>query len=207
MSFVTILPWVLIAVLLSVLSMVYGVSHGSTDLPYWSALAFAIFIVALSYAINRRYWRAGQAGSDGKTYSISLAAARNARLMGVCYVWGAVALMAIYSLTQLRWQHGWQYALGMALFGVTGFVFASKLKREDLNQYDLVFRVARFLTIIQGIGAVLGLVYLVAMGKMSSVHDDWAANQVFLFGGIAIVLLSVFSLRSNRMLIKQTWLK
>ncbi len=185
--------------------MVYGVSHGSADLSYWSALAFAIFIVALSYAINRRYWRAGQ--GEQKNYSIALAAARNARLMGVCYVWGAVALMAVYSLTQLRWQHGWQYALGMALFGVTGFAFAAKLKREDLNQYDLVFRLARFLTILQGIGATLGLIFLIGTGKMSSLQDDWAANHVFLFGGIAIVLLSVFSLRSNKILIKQTWLK
>jgi len=200
MSFLTILPWVLIAVLLSVLAMVYGVSHDSPELSYWSAASFALFITILSFAINRRYWRVPP--GEGHKNNFAIAAARNARLMGVCYFWGAVALLAIYSLTQLSWQHGWQYAMGMALFGIVGFAFAVYLRRDGLNQYNTIFRLARFLTVAQCIGAALGLVYLIGTGKMSSLHDDWAANQVFLFGGIAIVLLSFFSLRTNKFLIQ-----
>ena len=198
MSFLTILPWVLIVALLSVLGMIYGVSHEAVAMSYWAAAAFALFIVFVGYLSNRKYWR--RLDGLATRYQSNIAAARNARLFGVSYLWGAVVLMAIYSLTQLHWRHGWQYALGMALLALISFIFAGLLEREDKGSRTQVQNLARILTIVQGVSAALGLIYLVGSGKMSSVRMDWAANHVFLFGGIAIVLLSVFSLRTDKIL-------
>ena len=204
MSSLTILPWVLISVLTSVLAMVYAVSHGSSSLSFCAALAFSLFMIIAGFVTNRGYWTVQSTLHEGAQAQRQAArvAGVNARLMGTTYVWGAIALMAIYSLTQLRWQHGWQYALGMACLGVVSFVFAVLLEKKDARQLPALLNVAKLLTIIQAAGATLGLVYLIGSGKMASLRPDWAANHIFLFGGLAIAFLSDFSLRSNRHLMR-----
>src|SRR5262245_60380485 len=44
----------------------------------------------------------------------------SAWLAALAYAWGAIAMQAAYltPLTGLKWQHGWQYALAMALLAV-----------------------------------------------------------------------------------------
>ncbi len=43
-----------------------------------------------------------------------------------------------------------------------------------------------------------GLAYIVGAGKLVSEKADWAANQIFTAGGIAIALISFVSLLAHR---------
>jgi hypothetical protein len=50
-----------------------------------------------------------------------------------------------------------------------------------------------WLTVLHGLAALCALVYLIGTGKLATAKDDWAANDVFLFGGIAILALCVIA--------------
>jgi NADH:ubiquinone oxidoreductase subunit 5 (subunit L)/multisubunit Na+/H+ antiporter MnhA subunit len=45
---------------------------------------------------------------------------------------------------------------------------------------------------------VAALIYLLASGKLATPKDDWAANVVFLAGGVTILLISLVSLQTYR---------
>ena len=105
------LPWIFVAIVASIAAMVTGVS---SDLPRFSwvaAVLFAVALIATAIDVNRPWWRHGEMASDPN--APAAAAVRNARLVMLGYLWGALALFAIYRLTALRWQHGLQYAGGM----------------------------------------------------------------------------------------------
>jgi hypothetical protein len=55
---------------------------------------------------------------------------------------------------------------------------------------------------LQGIAAVAGLVFLIGSGKLETVRPDWAANQIFLFGGLTIVGLSAIAVVTQRKLMR-----
>ena len=58
------------------------------------------------------------------------------------------------------------------------------------------------LTTVQGVAALVGLVFLLGSGKMGTPRDDWAANYIFLFGGLAIVGLSAIAVITQRRLLR-----
>ena len=49
------------------------------------------------------------------------------------------------------------------------------------------------LTILHGAAAFCGLVFLIGSGKLATRKDDWVANDVFLFGGLAILAICIFT--------------
>lgn len=190
MPLTALLPWILTAVAASIAAMVTGVQSGVPVLSWTAALAFAAVLIAVSVDVNRPWWHLS---ADADTREISLyAAIRNARLLILGYLWGSFALIAMYRLTGLRWQHGLQYAAGMALIAWLILVYVHVLSRPgSLLARPAALAVASRLSMAHGAGAMVGLVFLIATGKIFSKRADWAANQVFLAGGIAIVALSL----------------
>lgn len=210
MSLQIILPWLLIGVLMSAITMVFGVSRGDASFTMLSAAGFAGFILVISYVTNRYYWHRARALTETtspdavqipqrENEAVDIAR-RNAKFFATCYVWGGVALLAIYSLTQLHWQHGWEYAVGMLALSIVSLSFAGLLAQKPGAKRSRVLHLAVILTAIQAVCSALGLIYLIGSGKLASTRADWAANYVFLFGGIAILLLSLIALRSDRLL-------
>jgi len=113
-------------------------------------------------------------------------------LMGLTYAWGAAALTAIYLLSGVRWQHGLQYAAGMAVFALVLFAFAREIVRPESRLRSPLGRHRSLqLTIVHGAAAALGLAFLVSAGKLASAKGDWPANQVFLVGGLVILALCI----------------
>ena len=56
---------------------------------------------------------------------------------------------------------------------------------------------------LAGYQAVLigvGLVWLIGSGKLATLKGDWAANQLFLAGGFAIMCLSMIMIKSYAVL-------
>ena len=51
---------------------------------------------------------------------------------------------------------------------------------------------------MQAAAVAAALAYLVGSGKLQTAKADWAANHVFIAGGVAIVLISIVSLLAHR---------
>jgi hypothetical protein len=49
------------------------------------------------------------------------------------------------------------------------------------------------MTLLHAAAAAGGLVYLIGTGKLETLKGDWAANNVFLMGGLAILTISLIA--------------
>lgn len=182
--------WLNLTGLLSVAAMVVGAASNNQPL---TILAGAMFAIVASIV----GWRFAAVAS--KAESLDVLAAGFAWLMSIAWAWAGVAMLACYYLTDLSWQHAWQYGAGMLLIGgltaqyartrlIPGSRFAAK---------DTVLA-ASLLTQLQGFAAVLGVVILALSGKLDAAKQDWAANVVFVAGGLAIFALSAAARRAER---------
>ncbi len=192
MPLTKLLPWILAAVVASIAGMVTGISSDMPRFSLASAVLFALALVATAVDVNLPWWRdreAAQASNAQVDAAIS-----NTHLLVVGYFWGALALLFIYRMTSLRWQHGLQYGAGMALFGWLALVYVHFLAQPGsrLRSPRLLLQSA-WLALAHGGAALGGVLFLVLSGKIHSTKGDWAANQVFLAGGIALVGLSILA--------------
>lgn len=141
-----------------------------------AAAAAAIAIVAAALAPSR--WAA----------SSFPAWRRDALLAASVYAWGAFAMLGVYGISGLWWRHGWQYGCAMALVAAGLYAYARK---------PAAARYAFWLTAIHGLLAVSALAFLWVSGKLWTGKPDWAANQVFVAGSLAILALCLNSARAG----------
>lgn len=172
--------YLLVAIgVLSAATVMLGAYAALPDLATGGAAVFA-FAVAMTAAIQTRSSRPLRA---------------NALLSALAYAWGAVAMQGAYltPLTGLKWQHGWQYALAMALLAVGSLAFAGPVGRGDRagaeRHFDARLRLAAPLAGAQALIAAGGLAALAASGKLWSERADWVANRVF--AGLALAILAI----------------
>ena len=159
----------------------------------WAAvLIFVAALIATSLETNRPLWVANPKARDPE--AAATAAERNARLLVLAYAWGGLSMLAVYWLSGLHWQHGSQYAAAMGLMAVLllGYVWmlaqpGSRLRRPR------ALALAAQLSALQALGALGELAFLLLSGKLSSIKGDWAANQIFLGGGVAVLVLSTIA--------------
>lgn len=173
---------VVVGLLASVAAMTLAAANGERLMTGVAAAAFAALVLVVAIAVNRPAWQTPQALAADAVGMVR----RNARLAALVYAWGAAAMFAIYHLSGLAWRHGWQYGLGMALLSGVLLAFVHRLGgRSKVPPLAL--------TLLHGAAALCALIYLVGTGKLETVKTDWAANHVFLFGGLAIVALNVIA--------------
>ena len=191
MPLTRLLPWLLTAIASSVASAVAGVHAGRPWLVAAAALLFALVLVASSFEINRQWlYPEGRPADDAPIMSTL----RNARLLVIAYVWGSLTMFAIYRLSGLYWQHGLQYAVGMMLVATLIMTYVHLLARDGSPlRAPQSLRLAAGLAALHGGAAIVGLGFLLGSGKMLSRKTDWAANHVFLAGGLAIIGLSALA--------------
>ncbi len=195
MPLTDLLPWILAAIAASIAAMVTGIMSDLPILSWIAAGLFASSLVAVAIDINLPWWQPDAGDDPGAMFA---AAIRNARLLVLGYVWGSLALFCFYRLVGLRWQHGIQYGAGMALIAWLILFYVHMLAQPDSK-----LRKPRYLTaammasVAHGVGALCGVIFLVGSGKIFSIKDDWAANQIFLAGGVAIAMMSAVSAISH----------
>jgi hypothetical protein len=184
------LPWLLLASALSITMMVLGAGRGDEFLPSLAAGLLVALVVGTGLGINAPLWskRNGPAARPDGQVSIREALRCNVWLAALVYAWGASALFAIYSLSDLTWRHAFQYGSGAALFAACIGIYGLWLGRANNAHVPPLS-----LTIVHGLAAAGGLTYLIGTGKLATVKGDWAANEVFLWGGMAIVALCIMS--------------
>jgi hypothetical protein len=185
------LPWLLTAIIASVAGEVSAIQAGHLLLSWASILMFVAALVATSIEVNRPWWTSeARNAPDAATY----AALHNTHLLSVAYTWGALAMYGVYRLSGLRWQHGWQYAAGMALIAGLLMLYVSLMERPASRlRRPAALAFAAQCGLLHAAAAIAGLVFLVLSGKLVSTKGDWAANQIFLGGCVAIVALTAIA--------------
>lgn len=186
------LPWILAAMVASIAGMVTGVSANMRHFSLMAAGLFALALVATSVDANRMWWRPDEAELEAEAQAN--AAIANSHLLVIGYFWGALALLMVYRLTSLRWQHGLQYGAGMAAIGWLVLVYVHLLARPASRlRSPASIMLATWLTLAHGGAALGGVLFLILSGKINSMKGDWAANHVFLAGGLSVAGLSLIS--------------
>lgn len=179
---------IVIVLVASVLVIAFAASAGASTVTAFAAAAFLIAIAASAVYINLPLWRPTPAGTAAALLTGALR--RNARLAALVYVWGSAVMFSVYMLAGLKWQHGWQYGTLMALIAGVHLWFvhdmgnaASWLRTVKGQDFG------RWLGVVHGVAAVVGLGFLIGSGKLLLSKPDWVANQVFLAGLLAIIVV------------------
>jgi hypothetical protein len=181
--------WLLVTAAMSVVAMVIGVLAANQALAVIAGAMFAVVAAVVG-------WRMARATADDDGHAL---AARSADLLAATWGWSGVAMIACYYLTGLHWQHAWQYGAGMLLIAALVWRYARwrTTPGSRFRQADMVIA-ARWLTRLQGLAALAGVVILSLSGKLDAGKQDWAANIVFVAGGLAIFAISRAALRAER---------
>ena len=191
------LVFILIIVFLASLA---GASLGASWSNRWlvvaSALVFSATASIVAFVVNRQNWRSVPESGTKRAVLQALVAATN--LSAFVYAWGAAALFLVYTTSGLYWQHGWQYGLAMALVAAGMAQYARLLEQchPDLTSDNAIER-SVVLAIAHGIAVSLVLLWLVASGKILTPRADWAANLIFVAGGLSIVCLCAFLTKTH----------
>ncbi|MGQ0673969.1 MAG: hypothetical protein ACT4N2_13985 [Hyphomicrobium sp.] len=171
--------------------MVLGAARDDRLLTSAAAAAYALAVSGLALWTN-----AGAiVGTPRPADQVAALMLGNVRLAAFVYAWGGAAMLAVYHFSGLHWRHGWQYGLAMILIAAGLLIYA----RRRVGEADPV---PLSLTLLHAAGAIGGLAFLIGTGKLATLKNDWAANTIFLNGGLAILaicLLSVVAhIRSSR---------
>lgn len=187
----------------SAIAMIAAASAGRVEIVTIAAAAFVCVTVAI---VSVFCWQALHWPRPGKAPLMPafVALRQSSTLAAICYAWGAVAMQGVYltPLTGLKWQHGWQYALAMALLAAASLAFAralsDPLRSARPTGAERPYRWAPALAAAQAGVAGVGLVALIVSGKLFSTRADWAANRVFAALAVAIFAVSVASIVVQR---------
>ena len=185
-----------IAVLIaSVAGQVAAAGAGAVGMAYFAAGAFGLAGLQYCFGINRAWWaESGHGVGPSPAAAQPMIAARNADVIGLGYGWGGLSLLAVYLLSSVRWQHGWQYGAGMVLIGALVLAWARSL--QGVTWTAAKFRALAWASAAHGIAALVGVAWLIGSGKAQSIKGDWAANVVFLTGGLLIAGVTAMGLKT-----------
>ncbi|MEQ1716942.1 MAG: hypothetical protein ABL907_13300 [Hyphomicrobium sp.] len=135
--------------------------------------------------------------------SKSAIAGSTARYIGLVWTWGALALLVIYLLVlENSWPEWWQFFFSFMTAAVGSIIFANMLARDDKDgkEDESVMSLGRLLIKLQLVGMSVGIIALFIDGKFprETTHPDWAACNIFFFGGLAIAAISANALAASR---------
>lgn len=195
MSLQPLIPYLIAILVATVAAMVWAAAGDHKLACALAAGLLAASLILASLRVNLPLLRGGGAiQADTPVH----AARRNARLMALAYGWGAAAMLAVYGLSGLWWFHSWQYGSAMALVAASLIAYVHRVGDADSQLRSAgAMRALAALTVLQGLGAALGVALLLASGKPWHGRPDWVANQVFIAGGVTIVVLSAISVATH----------
>lgn len=192
------LPWLLTTLAAALVAMVLAAGALQKVESAIAAAVFAFVLITTAIRTNAPIWR--RAASPGQITPRD-AVIETTRLIMLAFLWCALAFYAIYLGTSIRWQHGWEYGSANLLIAGAFAYYLWRLSNpnDNLSNPLAIERMVKF----AGYQAVLigvGLVWLIGSGKLATHKGDWAANQLFLAGGFAIMCLSVILIKTNAVL-------
>ena len=164
---------------------------------FYVHMAIAALVSVLLALASISETRTAQAAGMASESSIGIAL----RHMGLVWTWGALALLVTYALNILFWREWWQFFI--AFFVMAGLsLFLSATLRKDADSGvgdDVLLKVARGFSIFILVAMLITMVGLLVDGKMWRFttiagmrrgSQDWAANNIFFFGAMALAAIS-----------------
>jgi len=140
----------------------------------------------------------------GEGASRSEVAASTARYMGLVWVWGALGLLVTYFFI-LKWREWAYFFAGFAALGTLCLLIAATLDRDAKKGTDdeTMMKIGRALSWGQLVGMLITMIGLIVDGKMTrflnpAKFGDWAANNIFFFGALALAAISLNALMATR---------
>lgn len=187
------LPVLLLAAALSIVIAIFAATRHSEVTFALAATLFALQVLLVMLRLNVPLWQAGAGGGDAEW------AWHNSGLTAITFAWGAAVMLTAYPFGGLVWRHWWQYGLGMALLGAGTLLTARYLIGPNAPHRSgkPLLQLMR-MTMVLMAAVIAALIYLVASGKLATPKDDWAANVVFIAGGVTVLLISISSLVTYR---------
>lgn len=189
------LPWLLTTLAVALIAMFLAAGAVQKAEAAIAAAVFVFIIVTAAIRTNAPIWR--------RAPGMGQVTPRNAligttRLMMLAYLWCGLAFFAIYLGTNIRWQHGWEYGSAMLLIAGAYAYYLTRLRDPDdsLSKPPAIERMVKFAA-YQAFLVGAGLVWLIGSGKLATLRGDWAANQLFLAGGFAVICLSAIIVKTN----------
>lgn len=164
-----------------------------------AASALAGLMLATAAISENRQLMAG-----GATKNVVSAA--TARHLGSVWAWAGLSLFFLNALGFVDWPAWWLYCLVFTGLAVVCLVFGSRTTRDlAAGREDwAMLTLARRLTQLQLVGMIAALAVLITSGEAGCMIDprqgceNWAAKNLFLFGEIALALISANALWTSR---------
>lgn len=199
MSLQRVMPWLITLLAVTILAMMIAARAGLSAATSGSAAVFALAVVATSWRTNVRLWTTAATEQSTTSLEPIHAARRNARLAALTYAWAALGMLGLYTtpLTGLRWQHGWQYATAFGLLSIFALAYTHLSGSRNSSMRQKLQQLAGPLAAAQATLAALGLAFLVMSGTLQSRRPDWAANVIFLYATLTIMIITAVALRTH----------
>ncbi len=136
----------------------------------------------------------------------SALAATTSRYIGLVWIWAACAILVTYEFI-LTWRETWQFVIGLTIIGALCIGLAIMFDRdaETGKEDETMLSLGRTLNLLQMFGMLMAVIGLVADNKftmtaLGPVRSDWAANNIFFFGAIAVALIGAHALIAEKKL-------
>lgn len=188
------LRW-LILLLVAVVAVLAATALGDLTIHLVVAAVTALVLAVFGIADIRRL-------ADGGASDHAVGAA-SARSMGLVWMWGALLLLLSYALLVPYWREWTHFFAAFAVVGVLCLIFAGALERDASagSGDQTLLKLGRILTIAQCLGMLATLVGIAIdpdKSILTKIRPDWPANIVFVFGGAALLAISLYALWQQR---------
>lgn len=155
-------------------------------------------VVSLAFALLAVREHSSLVASTSPESAVGASTARHA---GLIWAWGAIAMLLTYELVlENDYRESWQYVLGFMMAAAASLLIASMLSKDAAsNTVDpAIMKAGRILLGVQLLAVVVALISMLVEGKFprEASHPDWAACNIFFFGGLAIAAVSLNALLS-----------
>jgi hypothetical protein len=175
--------------------------------PQYVGMAYAHMAIAAGASIAMALIAMGQLREeavDRKAHR-ALRASLGLQYMGLVWGWAMLALLVTYAFV-LQWREWWHFVLAFALLAGVCLWLAIALRKDAQSDAadDTLLTLARIMTIVHLGAGVITMLGLIIDGKMVRFlvarHQDWAAQNIFFFGALALAAISwsaLATIRSN----------
>jgi hypothetical protein len=170
---------------------VYFAADAKEPLGLLASAGFVNLLLA-AVAINERRSLIRSGAAPSRVESVT------ARYIGLIWLWGAAALVFVYVLV-LSWREWPHFAAAFAGAGVLALGFSALLAKDAAAGRDdaTMLRLGRYLAIGQLVGMLVTLAGLAIDPDkeiLYPVDADWAGNGIFVFGALALAIVSAHAL-------------
>jgi uncharacterized membrane protein len=188
-----------IAVSVSLLVITAAMKSANPQMAYAHMAIAAVMAIVFALVAIRDTRQLAEAGG-----SRAAVAAQTARFMGYVWTWGALALVISYGSGVVSWHEWLTFFIAFAILAAASLFFSMLLQRDaDQGKEDeALLKVGRYLAWAQFFGMIVVVIGFIIDGKMTRFlvprYGDWAANNIFFFGAIALAAISAYALKVGK---------